>query len=190
MHMGLYDTPLPQRPLPREDPKDKQPVEEEDDIHDMATARLFEFKKDGNEARNLLPRLKRRLDSGVACYFEPTDRLVQNLVGKTSVCPEDACWALEACEGDITEAWTRISMARRLLLNKSRQSLLLEEDEDYDENDYDMEVQDEYERRKEDKNAETQKRNRDEYFKLSKPDAQWLPTKNPNPVDDEPWFTG
>lgn len=193
LQMGLYDTPLPPRPPKREDPKDKKPVEEDDEDDDedsVITERLFTIGKDGKEIRGLLPRLRRRLESGVACYFEPTDRLVQNLVGKTSCRPEDACWALEACEGDITEAWMRISTARRMMLNKSRNSLLLEEDDDYDQDDYDMEVLDEYQQRKKDLQAESKKRNRDEYFTPSKPDAQWLPIKNPNPVDDEPWFTG
>lgn len=190
MSMGLYDTPLRPRLPPREDPKDNISVEEEDDIQNNVTKRLFVFGEDGKEVRNLLPRLKRRLDSGVACYFEPTDRLVQNLVEKTSVFPVDACWALEACEGDIAEAWTRISVARRLLLDEARAKMLVEEDNDYDEDDYKMEVLDDFVQNKRKEEAGILRRSRDEYWKPSEPDTQWLPTKNPNPVNDEPWFTG
>jgi hypothetical protein len=39
--------------------------------------------------------------------YEVTDRLVVNLVSKTSCKPLDTCWALEACKGDISEAWVR-----------------------------------------------------------------------------------
>ena len=33
-------------------------------------------------------------------------------------------------------------------------------------------------------------RKRKEYLEPSKPDDDWLPLKNPKPIDDEPWFTG
>jgi len=185
LHMGLYDTPLPPPP-----PRQEKPIkDEDDDFQETMTERLFEFGMDGKEVRDLLPPLKRRLNSGVDCYFEPTDRLVKNLVEKTSVNPEDACWALEACQGDITEAWTRISTARRMNLDKSRMNAL-REDYGYDSEDYDMEVLNEYEQRKLDRRTEMEKLRRNEYFKLSKTDDQWLPTTNPRPVDDEPWFTG
>lgn len=197
VRMGLYDTPLPPRPPPQQDSKkNKKPVAdnmEEDDGDDgesMEIERLFEFGEDGKEIRGLLPSLKRRLKSGVACYFEPTDSLAKNLVNKTSCRPDDACWALEACEGDITESWTRISMARRFMLNKSRNTMLLDEDLEYDEDDYDIEVFDEFLQRKNDLSDDNKKRRRVMYFTPSGPDAQWLPTKNPNPIDDKPWFTG
>jgi len=183
--MGLYDDPLPPRPPPRKE----EPKEEQDDSVESTSVRLFEFNESGKERRNLLPPLSRRLDSGIDCYFEETDRLVINLVDKTGCNVEDACWALEACKGDITEAWTRISTARRVMLNQSRKN-----DDEFDEDSLDIEMQEEFEKRKMERIEETKQRRRDEYrkdlFKGGEPDQQWLPTKNPNPIDDEPWFTG
>jgi biotin-(acetyl-CoA carboxylase) ligase len=81
-------------------------------------------------------------------------------------------------------------MARRLQLQRERETSLRQEDEAYDPEDYDMEVLDEFERRKRKLRSETGQRRREEYFKLSKPNDDWLPIKNPKPMDDEPWFTG
>jgi len=192
--MGLYDTPLPPRPPPRDDGKKK--TNDDDDDYEIESSvtetqqRLFQFGVDGKEVNNRLPPLKRRLTSGVDCYYEPTDRLVINLVDKTSCAVADACWALEACRGDITEAWTRISLARRMLLQRERESSLRNDDAEYDPDDYDMEVLDEFEARKKNLRNETEERRREEYRKLSGPNDEWLPIKNPKPVDDEPWFTG
>jgi hypothetical protein len=195
--LGLYDSPLPPRPLSQKDSRSEReailPETEEDiDSGDSSVVldQLFSFGEDGKEGRALLPPLKRRLDSGVSCYYEHNDRLVLNLIEKTSCHPDDACWALEACEGDITEAWTRISTARRMILNRSRNDQLLQEDEDYDDEDYEVELIDEFQRRKKRVATETKKRQTADYFTPSAPDAQWLPTKNPKPVNDEPWFTG
>lgn len=202
--MGLYDSPLPPRPSPRKnnpnkstrnnfranDENDDDDDEFEDEVPLLLTERLFSFDQSGKEIRGLLPPLRRRLDSGVACYFEATDRLVLNLVEKTACHPDDAGWALEACQGDITQAWTSISVARRLALNRDQQIANEAQDAEYDPDDYEMEVLEEYQQRKTKLNAELKKRNRDEYLRLSEPDAPWLPTKNPRPVEDEPWFTG
>lgn len=196
LRMGLYDTPLPPRPSsPKDDGKNKRKESSDDDDDDNETpmkmeTHIFEFTVKGKEVNDLLPPLGRRLDSGVDCYFEPTDRLVRNLVNKTACCVPDACWALEACRGDITEAWTRISTARRRLLQRERETSLRQEDKDYDPEDYDMELLDEFERRKRTWREETEERRKEEYFKLSKPNDDWLPIKNPKPMDDEPWFTG
>jgi len=183
--MGLYDTPLPPRPPPKEE--DSNSDDDDDPPPEAITHRLFQFATNGREVNGRLPPLQRRLDSGVACYFEATDRLVVNLVDKTGCAVEDACWALEACRGDLTEAWTRISTARRTHLLQQKQQA---EDDDYDSDEYDLQVLDEFERRKRKLRDETDERRRAEYLKLSKPDDPWLPTKNPKPIDDEPWFTG
>ena len=199
LRMGLYDTPLPPRPPPRDDGKKKKNERsvdrdindnDDDDIARKTEFRLFQFEMNGKEVKDLLPSLRRRLDSGVACYYEPTDRLVRNLVDKTACAVDDACWALEACQGDITEAWTRISTARRLQLQRERDTSLLEGDPDYDPEEHDTQVRDEFERRKRKLREESEQRRKEEYLKLSQPNADWLPLKNPKPVDDEPWFTG
>jgi hypothetical protein len=193
LFMGLYDKPLPPRPPPRAEPNKKKNVEDEDveDFQEAAVSEsLFQFEMNGKERRNLLPPLKRRLDSGVECYFEPTDRLVQNLVGKTSVSVEDACWALEACQGDITEAWLCISTARRMLLDQSRMTQIVEEDDnEFDPDDYEIELQEDFEMRKSSSEAQELKRRTDILKKPSQPNNRWLPTENPKAVDDEPWFT-
>jgi hypothetical protein len=199
LNMGLYDKPLPPRPSPREDPtnKDDDVYDDDEDIDeyvedddDYVAERLFEFNMNGKEINDLLPSLRRRLTTGVECYYVPTDRIVQNLVDKTSVNYIDACWALEACQGDITEAWTRISVARRLQLNQSRQKQIIDDDSEFDEDDYEIELEDEYTSRKNNIEAQERKRKLDLYNQPSKPDDRWLPKENPRPIDDEPWFTG
>lgn len=176
---GLYDTPLPPPPERRNDESNN----EENDIS-VEVQRLFQFNLDGTEQRDLLPRLSRSLDSGIGCYFEESDRLVQNLVEKTECHPEDAAWALEACKGDITEAWTRISAARRQLLDDTNGigGLFSEVSELIAENEFEIQ--------KEERMETNRQSQREEYFKPSKPDDEWLPINNPKPIDDEPWFTG
>jgi hypothetical protein len=197
LRMGLYDTPLPPRPPPREDPKQRGKnqanEEDEDEVVEETVLRLFQFDVKGKEVNDLLPSLSRRLDKGVDCYYEATDRLVQNLVGKTSCSAEDTCWALEACKGDITEAWTRISVARRTQLNAARFPIANEEDDyddEWDEDSYEVEMEEEYERLKASRLAKDKRNQIEDTFRGGTPDQPWLPKANPNPVDDEPWFTG
>lgn len=76
--------------------------------------KLFSFRDDGTEVNDLLPPLSRRLDLGIGCYYEESDRPVVRLVRRTRVHPIDACWALEACRGDQKEAWLCISVAKKL----------------------------------------------------------------------------
>jgi hypothetical protein len=179
--MGLYDDPLPPRPpkvIPREE-------EEESDDEALSSNRLFSFDKNGKELRNLLPNLARRT-SFVDCYYEPTDQVVINLIQKTGCHPQDACWALEATKGDLIEAWTCISTARRMQLNDS-----VDEQETSGSRDFMLvELEEEFEERKEARQAAQQKSDRDEFFRGGVADQPWLPRKNPKPVDDEPWFTG
>lgn len=195
LSMGLYDTPLPP-PLPPKD--DEQPPD--DEYLDGNIAHLFNMLPDGREARDLLPRLGRSLESGVECYFEVTDRKVQNLVEKTGCHAMDAAWALEACQGDTQEAWLQISTARRMLLNN-------QDEEDWEEDDWDAELfstlkqneevildDETFPERKERMALEEKERKKkqaiEDLWDRGEPDQPWLPTKNPNPVDDEPWFTG
>ena len=195
--MGLYDSPLPPRPPPRKTPKGKAENWEDDDDDDdsqdteddaryeSSSSTLFTFNKLGKEVRGLLPNLGRRLDSGVGCYFEPSDRLVQNLVGKTSCSVSDACWALEACKGDITEAWTRISMARRMQLEDGRLN-----SGDFDADVRDLEIEEDFLEQKERRIKAQKKQDVKDFFKGGEPDQTWLPRQTKGPMDDEPWFTG
>ncbi|CAB9512825.1 expressed unknown protein [Seminavis robusta] len=201
LFMGLYDTPLPPPPPPREE-EDKDDSEENDDDNDDepldVSQRLFSWAMDGTETQDLLPPLGRRLDSGVGCYFEETDRKVQNLAENANCHAEDAAWALEACKGDTTEAWTRISMAKRMTL----ESIPLSTDTDNNDDDnseflkqvkadlYDMMLEEDFQEMKEKRIKAEEIREYKKRFILSDKDAQWLPTDNPKPVDDEPWFTG
>ena len=196
--MGLYDEPLPPRPPPRKKQDDANAMDtdndndrDDDDDTDatpaVTTKRLFTFNAKGQEVRNLLPPLQRRLTAGIACYYEETDRLAANLVSKTSCLPADACWALEACRGDLPEAWIRISAARRLILSGQRAADQLD---DGDDGSWQAELEQEFQQRKLDRAAVNKKLRRDEFFRGGAKDDPWLPLKNPNPVDDEPWFTG
>lgn len=171
LQMGLYDHPLPPRPPP--------PEEDDDDFIEESSVRLFSFDTNGNEINNLLPSLGRRLDKGVDCYFEPSDGKVRNLVEKTGCHVRDACWALEACRGEMTEAWTRISAARRMQLDNSTT-------DDWDE----LAVEERFRQVKAKRKFQQEKRKESNYFQGGKPDENWLPTNNPKPNDDEPWYTG
>lgn len=210
LRMGLYDDPLPPRPPPRDDMaamRKRNAGEEEDDDEPDEVSRLFTMTREGKEARGLLPPLKRKLlDYGIGCYFETTDRLVQNLAEKTQCHPEDAAWALEACQGDITEAWTFISVARRTLLNKEVALPENVEDVDWDAELFGLiESWDDDEllrpvdqetfqalkaKRLQIDRQDMTKKDIEDMFKGGEPDQPWLPKPNPRPVDDEPWFTG
>ncbi len=178
--MGLYDRPLPPRPPPlnndEDDDDDEDDDEDEDAIIVAVSSQLFQFNALGQEVNDLLPPLRRRLDKGIACYFEPQDQMVQNLIDKTSCSVEDACWALEACQGDLTEAWTRISVARRTQLNQNERM---------------EDLAQQFAQQKQARLEKEKTRQRLERMKQrTKPDTPWLPISNPKPIDDEPWFTG
>jgi hypothetical protein len=156
-----------------------------------SSIRLFKFNDQGREVNDLLPALSRRLERGTdvaECCFEPTDRLVQNLVEKTSCHVDDACWALEACRGDITEAWTRISMARRLAFDNSAKRSTGNDDKDL----MDVQMRALFAQRKRNRLSEEKRRNLLDFWKAAEPkNEQWTPGQhNPRPMDDEPWFTG
>lgn len=209
--LHLYDNDADnEEPVPRFVANDKK---DEDDYLETVS-RMFDMQVNGREARDLLPPLSRNLESGVECYFEVTDRQVQNLAQKTACHPMDAAWALEACKGDVTEAWLAITTARRLLLNEQQEE---EEEEDFDAELFSMlsankeavpeeellseEDDEDFEERKqrlkkERRDAITKQAITDAFDELKgKADGDWLPTpKNKKPfeppIDDEPWFTG
>lgn len=207
--MGLYDEPLPPRPAPIPNKKKPNPLDrpDEDDDDDeeseegdssrstnagAVSQRLFSFTPTGKEVNDLLPNLGRRLDTGVECYFESTDRKVITLVEQTGANVDDVCWALEACRGDVTEAWTCISTARRMQLNQQRVSGggSSGNDPPQDLDVMELEMEEEFAERKEERRQRQQQQDREEFFRGGTPDQPWLPRKNPNPVEDEPWFTG
>lgn len=185
--MGLYDnTPLPPRPEPGDG---KKKVKKENDDQPFLYApvqRLFAFQTNGKEKRDLLPPLSRPLESGISCYLERSDRLVQNLVSKTACHPEDAAWALEACKGDSTEAWTRIVMARRTLFdipNEPGSKMSAEVSE--------LMAEDDLEIFKEQLKELDRNDRRNQFIYGGTPDEEWLPGRqNAKPIDEEPWFTG
>ena len=194
LSMGLYDKPLPPRPMPRNETSKQEGTGEDDDANEEDYERsdlqpiLFSFNEDGTEVNGALPPLGRSLRYGVECYYEVTDRIVRILIEKTDCHPTDAAWALEACKGDVTEAWTCISAARRQMLDYGRggSSLSSEVSELMAENEYEILKE---ERLENEKQQERQQKKTD-HFSKGTPDEPWLPRQNPKPVDDEPWFTG
>jgi len=200
--MGLYDD------LNEQD--DDSSTNDDDYEEVLYLPPIFSFKPDGTEANNLLPKLRRRIDTGVSCYYEPTDEKVIQLVQMTGCNPQDACWALEAHGGNIVSARQDIYYASRLALSK-KVDLQVPTTEDIKNTDWDDELfqllsqreqinkdgiireQDEIirplgsegnqKRKRQKKNQENQRRD-------GKPNADWLPGFKPGPVDDEPWFTG
>ncbi|KAL3930492.1 MAG: hypothetical protein SGBAC_011741 [Bacillariaceae sp.] len=163
--MGLYDNPLP----PKEDEKDEIPI---------AARRLFNFKLDGTESGGLLPPLSRSLDSGIGCSFKPSDPEVQKLVETADCNALDAAWALDACKGDVTKAGSCIEAARTKFMDDGPSP-------SYSQNGgFDL-------RKAERLKKQESKTKGRIIVGLPEPGEQdWLPIKNPTPVDDEPWFTG
>ena len=215
--MGLYDTPLPPRfPSPRdEDNSSKKKKNQQhqndgnnDTDNDVVTTttknlpKLFAFSSNGTECHNLLPSLGRRLDRGIGCYYETSDRIVQNLAEQSFCHPEDAAWALDACKGDVTEAWTCISVAKRMALEQVTTTTTTSSSDQDNSNDdseflkqvkadlYDMMLEEDFQEMKQKRIQDDIERKRKEKFLLSDKDSSWLPKANPKPIDDEPWFTG
>jgi hypothetical protein len=200
----LYDDPLPpRRSSPAAStPKNKQGSQESDDDldededdyqtegeDDFNKDRLFQFDATGAEVNGLLPNLGRSLSSNIPCYFEASDRKVINLVGKALCHVDDACWALEACKGDILEAWTCISMARRLQYTKMTNDPLVSTGA-LDKDVYDLEREEEFEEQKEERQRIQRKQDRDDMFRGGTPDQNVWPNFKPGPDESEPWFTG
>jgi hypothetical protein len=182
--MGLYDTPLPSRKGQGDKKKDEVSLPE--------STRLFDVQSDGTEARGFLPPLVgRSLDE--ESRFDSSNPQVSMLVEKTKCRPEDAAWALEACQGDSVKAWECISKAQRTLLNElldEKKQQELAEKEDWDSDLFsNLNQKEEDAEEEEDFSPPVNKPRFADYY--SKPDEKWLPGKpNPKPVDDEPWFTG
>jgi len=166
LSMGLYDDPLP----PKED----------DDLDEIPipARRLFNFKLDGTESRGLLPSLSRSLDSGIGCSFNPSDPEVQNLVETTECNVQDAAWALEACKGDVTQAENCIQAARTKFLDDGPNPSSSKNDG------FDLRKAERL------KKQQAAKKGRIIIGPPEPGQQDWLPKKNPIPLDDEPWFTG
>ena len=93
-------------------------TQQQEQEHHHSSPMLFSFRPDGTEVNGLLPSLKRRVDLLPQPYFEPQDTAVMNLLlrsrDKAILLHEtDACWALEACRGDVDEALFRIQRAQQ-----------------------------------------------------------------------------
>jgi hypothetical protein len=161
---------------------------------------LFTMKSNGREAQNRLPPLSRRLDRGIDCYFEETDALVQQVIQSTRCCASDAAWALEACQGNLAEAERFISLAQLQRIEELATSESVANPEK-DDPEWNLDSKFNLTSTNEANNQD------DELFSSYTPiirsspnqpmrkekiddDIPWLPTKNPRPVDDEPWFTG
>ena len=186
----------------------------EDDEEDLQKPNLFEFDPIGSERNGRLPDLKRTLYDGIPCYFEASDKKTQIVMEKTECSSHDACWALEAHEGDIVKSVISISMAQRGVLNDS---VALPDKEEVETTDWDEELRtlnksekgngkelgeefenagrsigmDGLQERKESMKRREMNDNIRRIFDKGEEDQDWLPGKqNPKPVDDEPWFTG
>ena len=177
--------------------------------------RLFEFDREtGREVNDLLQRNPevftsdswREMMLHVEEYPRLDDSQVLLVAEKTKCNPVDADLALVACKGDTMEAMVAIGLAQRSKLNAA---VALPSQEEVGKVDWDEELKklnkeqsgegdavrrslglDGEEKRKADKRKKIIKDDMKSYMD-NKVDQQWLPGKsNPNPVDDEPWFTG
>lgn len=73
---------------------------------------LFSFNADGTEASGLLPRLDRQ-NIIFGSYYEEEDPDVVRLRSRIDVSSVDACWALDACEGNFDRALFYCNIAVR-----------------------------------------------------------------------------
>lgn len=231
--MGLYDSPLP--PPPPDDFADKKRkiskrfVENNvdgDDTNDdgdsdftTSSSILFNFHENGVEASGILPSLGRN-PSLVPCFYEPEDNVVRSVVRMTRCHPQDACWALEACKGNIMEASVAIALAQRNALNsqvalpsdfkdvdwdeelkqlmsiknndkQSPQTRSVEDWQNFEQEGYSIGFDGGLRERTEALKRREQLNNVKRMLEPGKPDEDWLPgSPNSKPLDDEPWFTG
>jgi len=173
--------------------------------------KLFYFDDKGRDKLGILPTLGRNPNLGIESYYEASDSLVRQLMRMTRCNPEDACWALEAHKGNVMDASVSIALAQRQTLNDK---VALPDQDEVAKTDWDGELSSLLESTKskdlgedfenqgysvgldglEDRKDFLKKRARSDEIKKwivgGLPDQDWLPTKNPRPVDDEPWFTG
>jgi len=200
LNMGLYDD------------LNEQDEGKDDDYEEILfLPPLFSFKPDGTETNNLLPKLRRRIDTGISCYYEPSDEKVIQLIQMTGCNADDACWAMEAHGGNIMSARQDIYYASRLALSK-KVDLQVPTQEEIENTDWDEELfqllsqkeqtnkdggvlreQDEIIRpvgMDGNEKLKRQKKNQSNQGMNGKPNADWLPGFKPGPNDDEPWFTG
>jgi hypothetical protein len=195
LFMGLYDKPLPPPPpsLPKNNDDNNKGTEETDDEVKLdELPLLFEMNKDGTERNGYLQPLVRRIDTA-GCYYGPSDRIVQKLSKNANCHPSDAAWALESTRADIQEAWMRINVARRTELAKRSsvgENTPNNHQRGLEKEMYDLQIENEYEPRKANREEEEDGKRISKNANSNLPDQQWLPTKNPTPTDDEPWFTG
>ena len=214
--MGLFDTPLPTSASSAEDENSgsrtfqtnqSTPINGNNNSLGASPPspltpmkRIFSFRLDGTEKNNFLPPLSRSLDTGLAPRVPLTDANVQTVSVNTHCLPEDAAWALEACQGDLLEASHRISTAQGMILEQTKNTLLSQKTTTSSSlissngkvtsaKDKDKDLHSFRERLKQ---QERERRTREESNNLAsgKPDGDWLPLRNPTPVEDEPWFTG
>lgn len=162
---------------------------------------LFYLDGWGIEASNLLPPMI-GYGQDLQCDYVESDEKVQTVMEKTKCHPQDACWALEAHKGNVFDAVISIDKASRRQTDPTFETTNTEKDviEIDDDSDWDgawfkkMTVEEEKKERLEilaEKECQEEiKRKRFEGFGGGEVDGKWLPTKNPNPVEDEPWFTG
>ncbi|CAJ1961841.1 unnamed protein product [Cylindrotheca closterium] len=169
LSMGLYDDPLPP----------KQSDDDEVAEIPLSARRLFNFKLDGTESRGLLPPLSRSLDSGIGCSFTPSGPEVQDLVETTDCNALDAAWALDACKGDAVQAENCIEAARSKFMNDEPST----SSSSSSSQGFDL-------RKAERLKKQAAKKGRIIIGPPETGEQDWLPIKNPAPVDDEPWFTG
>ena len=178
------------------------------------TARLFKFDKDtGKEVNGLLEPSSdvftsttwTEMANHIEGYPRLDDSQVLLIAEKTKCHPIDADLALCACKGDTMEAMVAIGLAQRSQLNLSIQLPSIEEisgkvDWDDELRKLNKEKTGEVGRslgldgedlRKEAKQRKIMRDSMKSAFTESDANQKWLPGKsNPNPVDDEPWFTG
>lgn len=196
LKMGLYDKPLPPRPAPDEN-RDR----DEDFIRDDQLPTLFSITNKGREVNRLLPNLARWPKSATDFKFPQSHPKVLQLVVQTSCHWEDASWALEAHDEEMSLARMAIDGAQKRALEEG---IALPKDQEIGSVDWDDELfqllqtpekdrvqpmgSDGKDQRRQNK-IDEQKKGPPKWFD-GKPDEPWLPGAPPRPIDDEPWFTG
>jgi hypothetical protein len=176
--------------------------------------KMFVFDNLGRDQMDILPALGRNPNLGIESFYEASDSLVRQLLRMTRCHPDDACWALEAHKGNVMEASVSIALAQRQILNDQ---VALPDQEEVANTDWDDELSSLVKRQSSENKGTLGKNFEDDGYSVGldgleerqnflkkramkneskkwlqggKLDQDWIPGGNPNPVDDEPWFTG
>jgi urease accessory protein UreE len=189
--MGLYDDELPPRPqkdVSKQSPRQSSSLQgNKEPLPVVSALRLFQCNATGHEINNRLPVVTGKR------WHVPSDSAVKALLQQVPrVHVDDACMTLDACRGNMSQALECIAAAQEQpravqpIQSASSMSLSSMEQELIRQRVAQASQQQKLQRSQ----ALQEQVRQDAMRRAANADQQWLPGKQPRPVNDEPWFTG